>query len=431
MPGAFPPASSMIPPPGAAPPGRAGGLQQLKQAQAARTTRLPSPTTGNGYVPSMVSHPSPQRPAAIPTAQAGRPMAVPGSGVPMQRPPSMPPHGAPGQVRPMMGQPGAQAPRPGMPPGGHPPGAPQGVRPPMPGQPVPMGGPRPAMPMAGAPGQPRPAMPPGAPGQPRPAMPQQPGMPGQARPMGAPPQGMPPQQQRPAMPPQQQPRMAPVQQQYPGQQQPTALQRQTHSPQPSSAGSTGSGSLHRPGAAPVPVNLAAANRSAALAALAQRRAQANTPPQGTRPPPQQQQQQPAVQQRAQPVMQQRAPPPIRQPQQPPQRSSGNGGSSWDDQPVSPSKGFGGIPPEAAIEDSGPLYPCHTCGRTFNAQALSKHTKVRAGGASSTVLCCFESEIGQLHIAMMRSAFNQVCDTLVWRFVCFRTPYLLSLDDPAN
>jgi len=43
--------------------------------------------------------------------------------------------------------------------------------------------------------------------------------------------------------------------------------------------------------------------------------------------------------------------------------------------VSPSRSFGAIPPGAESADAGPLHQCRTCGRTFNAQALAKHTKV--------------------------------------------------------
>jgi hypothetical protein len=52
-------------------------------------------------------------------------------------------------------------------------------------------------------------------------------------------------------------------------------------------------------------------------------------------------------------------------------------SSWEDQPVSPSRGYPVIP-EGVMEAAavGPLMECPTCGRSFNENAFAKHAKVR-------------------------------------------------------
>ena len=172
--------------------------------------------------------------------------------------------------------------------------------------------------------------------------------------------------------------------------------------------------------APVPVNLAAAqqqNRSAALAALANRKAAANqaqlnaaaagggggmmggaakqaaagprgmSQPQGAggavpmggagQPIPRSAPNAgpiPLPGQRPPPAAQQAAmrarPPPMQQ-----QQFGRSGSHSWEDQPVSPTRGMGSIPPEALDAQGGPLIPCRTCGRSFNPQAHAKHVKV--------------------------------------------------------
>eukprot|EP00195_Chlamydomonas_chlamydogama_P010129 CAMPEP_0202914036 /NCGR_PEP_ID=MMETSP1392-20130828/62077_1 /ASSEMBLY_ACC=CAM_ASM_000868 /TAXON_ID=225041 /ORGANISM="Chlamydomonas chlamydogama, Strain SAG 11-48b" /LENGTH=611 /DNA_ID=CAMNT_0049605539 /DNA_START=131 /DNA_END=1966 /DNA_ORIENTATION=- len=317
---------------------RIAGLQQLKQASTARLgTRAASPTTGSGYVPSSMAGSSP-----------ARQMSNPGSGAPGPRPQGMPPGqaGPPPMQRPM--QPGMQ-----------PPGAAPGPRP--------MGGPPP---QGMAPGGPRPAMP-QQPGMgPRPAMP-----PGMQQPGGPPPQ-------RPMIPQQQRPMMPPPQQQPPGPAAgaaPRPMQQQPGAPAPAGA----------PPGAPVAAN----NRAAALAALAQRKQQqqqlqlqqqmqqmqGQQAPPMQRPPPMQQappMQRPPPMQQAPP---QRQAPPPRMPPGPPKHGHGHGGSSWEDQPVSPSRGFGSLPP--GLQDdpgaSGPMVECHSCGRSFNHQAYQKHAKVCA------------------------------------------------------
>ncbi|GAX79868.1 hypothetical protein CEUSTIGMA_g7308.t1 [Chlamydomonas eustigma] len=94
--------------------------------------------------------------------------------------------------------------------------------------------------------------------------------------------------------------------------------------------------------------------------------------------PQQQVQQRPVPQSQQQPQQQR---PAQQRVPPPKQSNGfgdAGGNFWEDQPVSPSSGYGAVPPELMeATPSGLLIECQSCGRSFNQQAYPKHAKVCA------------------------------------------------------
>lgn len=325
-------------------------------------------------------------------------------------------HGAAGQRPPpgvaATGPQGGYMPGPGQPMGGPPPGRPAPInaqpRPgmPMAGGPSPSGPPpqRPMMARAPSPGSTnRPGMArapsPGSGGRPGaiPARAPSPGSGARAN-LGArapsPSGGRPPMmgapQPRPMMPGQPGPRPM-----MPGQ---------------------GPGALQQP-----PPAAPGQNRSAALAALAQRKAA------GQGPPPPQQQQAPWQTQPKAPAPQPMPHSPIRLPGQqvpvakpPPGGYSvpgqGNRGgpatsSSWEHQPVSPGAGgFGGgmsIPPGADDPGAGgPLIPCHTCGRSFNAQALQKHAKV----SSAVILAACTGP--SINVLMMSRYLSNGCQSML-------------------